>query len=441
MDIEREYRRTIRQDGRGASKATTRQLLIDLLDHCKRSVPYYADLMKNQGNSFREDPEGYLTAFPILTKVDIRKNFERLKSTDLNRRKWRTNTTGGSTGEPGIFIQDYEFLARVGAIQWLSNLWAGRKLGEPAIRVWGSERDVLEGTMGLKSNLIYYLTNDTWFNGFFMTPPRMRALLERINTTPPQLMIGYSRCLYELARFAEEEGIAVAPQKAILSAADMLYPAMREKIEAVFQCIVFNRYGSREVGDVACECGEHNGLHVFPLGNYVEIVDDEGHPLPLGTEGNIVLTSLTNYAMPLVRYFIGDRGILSPVDHCRCGRTGQILQQIIGRTTDVFQTNAGTLVEGGYFAFLLHYRAWLRRFQVVQKTHSSIVFRVERTAMRETKDELDEIIEKTKVVMGRDCIVTFEFVEELKPGPSGKYQYIVSEIRPLVPAENKKIVP
>ena len=121
-----------------------------------------------------------------------------------------------------------------------------------------------------------------------------------------------------------EKSLPIRPQVAIMTSAGTLHPLMREKIETAFQCKVFNRYGSREVGDIASECEAHAGLHVFPSGNYIEIVDDQGHPVPNGEEGNILVTNLYNYAMPLIRYYIGDRGVLSRSDRCACGRQGQI---------------------------------------------------------------------------------------------------------------------
>src|SRR5262249_25791653 len=107
----------------------------------------------------------------------------------------------------------------------------------------------------------------------------MRTFIHILNVQRPKLIIAYVDSIFELARFAERERLAIRPQSAIITSAGTLTVFMRETIESVFQCKVFDRYGSREVGDIAGECAAHNGLHVFPWGCYVEVVDEEGTPL------------------------------------------------------------------------------------------------------------------------------------------------------------------
>lgn len=422
------YEWIYKEDQERISSDRTRQLLIRMLDHCQRSVPYYAEIISRTGANYKSDPETYLAHFPILTKKIIRQNSSRLVSDDLSRRKWTYNSSGGSTGEPLRLIQDREFLDRQMAIQWLSFTWAGRRIGEPAYSLWGSERDILYGTIGLRKKILNKLTNDQWLNAFLMTPEKMREYIGLLNRFPPKLIIAYAQSIYELAQFAEREKIDVTPQNAIMTSAGTLFPFMREKIEATFHCKVFNRYGSREVGDIACECEAHAGLHVFPWGNYIEIVDDQGRPVPNGTEGNILVTNLSNFAMPLVRYFIGDRGTLSQSDHCRCGRQGQILEKISGRNVDVFRKKDGTLVDGEYFTHLLYYKDWVQKFQVIQKDYSHIVFRIKKTDVNYAPEELEEIKEKTRIVMGETCITSFEFIDDIPLSGSGKYRYTISEV-------------
>ena len=234
--------------------------------------------------------------------------------------------------------------------------------------------------------------------------------------------------MYELARFCEREGLEVISQAAIITAASTLYPFMREKIEQVFQCRVFNRYGSREVGDIACERPGCEGLWVAPWGNYVEIVDSEGNRVPDGAEGEILVTSLINFAMPLVRYSIGDRGVLSPMGTSDQCMYGQVLKAVLGRSNDMFRDKDGTLVDPGYFMSLCT-KDWVRKFQVVQKSASHILFRIVRSDLHYRQTELDEISTQTRLVMGDDCKVTFEFVDEIPPSASGKYRYAFSEVQ------------
>jgi phenylacetate-CoA ligase len=203
---------------------------------------------------------------------------------------------------------------------------------------------------------------------------------------------------------------------------------MRETIEEVFLCKIFDRYGSREVNDIAGECTAHRGLHVFPWGCYVEIVDGEGKRLPAGTEGNIVVTCLSNYAMPLIRYQIGDLGILSAESNCTCGRRWQTLERILGRNDDIFKMADGTQIEGGYFGFLLYSRPWVLKCQVIQKSNSWILFKIKKSEHDYSPEELADITRKVKTLMGEDCRADFEFVDDIPSSPSGKFRYILSEV-------------
>jgi phenylacetate-CoA ligase len=372
------YKRFLREDRDGIPPDTSKRLLIQLLAHCKQSVPYYAEVMRDIGDSFYEDPEEYLKRFPILTKETIRRRFGELRSTDLARRKWYRNTSGGSTGEPAVFIQDWEYAARSGAVTLLFSKLAGREIGESEVRLWGSLRDIVGGTEGWRTRLVNKLTDTTFLSVLQMTPSKMRELVAILNAKRPKLIVAYAEVIYELARFAEREGLEVAPQAAIMTSAGMLYPFMRATIEKVFQCRVFNRYGSREVGNIACERPGREGLWVAPWGNYVEIVDSEGNRVPDGTEGEILVTSLTNFAMPFVRYRIGDRGVLSPVR---------------------------------------------------DKSPSCIVFRIVKSGVDPQQAELDEISARTRTIMGDDCEVAFEFADEIVPSDSGKYRFIISEVQ------------
>lgn len=424
------YKQFLRQDQAGLSNgSTTVTLLEELLNHCREKVPYYRNVMKKIGGSFLPDPEQHLQEFPILTKDIIRQHFEELKAGDLSQRKWFIETSGGSTGEPIKLIQDQEFNSRSLATALLYSKWAGAELGQPEIRLWGSSREVAQGTLGLKATFFNFLTNTCYLNAFQMTPEKMFSYIKIFNQKRPKVIIAYAQAVYELARFAEQEQIPVIPQKAIITSAGTLYPFMRDKIENVFQCKVFNRYGSREVGAIACQCQAGNGLHVAPWGNYIEIVDDHGTVVPRGTAGNILVTSLGNYAMPLIRYQIGDRGILSPESTCACGRKGQLLQQILGRTYDAFRKKDGTIIDGAYFSQLVYSRGWVRKYQITQQTYSDIIFKIVPACRDFDSTELEDISYRTKRIMGENCNVKFELVDEIPPSPSGKFRYTVSEVQ------------
>jgi phenylacetate-coenzyme A ligase PaaK-like adenylate-forming protein len=418
----------LREYKRGGDGGTAVGALRQLLRHCRDSVPYYAELLKKTDVCGIEK----LHRLPILRKADIRANFNKLQSNDLPHRKSYINTSGGSTGEPVRLVQDAEYKDRSAALGLFYNSLLGCEVGQPIVRLWGSERDFENGTRSRKARLFNWLTNTTWMNAFHMSPERMREFIQTLNRLRPRLVVAYAQAAYELARFAESEQISVKPQRAMLTSAGTLYPFMRQKIAEVFGCEVYNLYGSREVSDIACELPGLKGLWIAPWANYIEIVNDAGEPVPPGTEGNIVVTCLTNYAMPLLRYWIGDRGALLPDGAggtAPSQHTGaQVLKHVLGRNVDVFRTRDQTLIDGEYFTHLLYFRPWIWKFQVVQKAHEHVTFKVVRVNGEPAKSELDEIARKTRLVMGSNCRIDFEFVKDLPPHPSGKYRYTISEI-------------
>ncbi len=422
------YRRFWREVEEGIPPDTTKKLLVGLLEYCRLSGPYYAEVMRRVGDSFRDDPVEYLRDFPILTKDIIRSRFDDLKSRDLNKRKWGFNTSGGSTGVPVRFIQDREHSTKDGAIKLVYSRLAGKDIGEREVDLWGSVRDILGSKKSWKGVVANKISNTTMLSVFRMTPDDMRRHIDVINTKRPRLILAYAEGLYELAKFADRENLEVRPQHAIMTTVATLFPHMRRQIEKVFQCPVYDRYGSRETGDIACERPGFEGHWVAPWSNYVEIVDPEGRRLPPETAGEIVVTSLINYAMPLVRYRIGDRGILAPTNGGAENQQGQCLSEVLGRTCEIFINKKGDIVEATHFMPLLFFRDWILKYQVIQKGPEHIVFRIVKGASDPKPGELDEIAAKTGWIMGDDCRTTFEFTDEILPSPSGKYRYIISEV-------------
>ena len=421
------YEEFRRKDDLREGQAEAAALLGRLLTHCCHAVPYYAEAIRSGGKDWKGDPYAILRRLPVLTKEILRTHTTQLTSRDLDQRAWYYNTSGGSTGEPIRFIQDAYFRDRSAAITFLYSSWTGCEPTDPEIRLWGSERDILNGTQGWRNAAVNRLKRLRTFNAFRMTTGGMRQYIEVLNRTRPKLIVAYAQAIYELAQFARQNNLLTVPQRAILTSAGTLHDFMRETIESVFGCRVFNRYGSREVGDIACQCTRHGGLHVAPWGNYIEIVDNNDRPVSDGDVGDILVTSLNNYAMPLIRYRIGDRGRLSSRP-CPCGRSGQILDRIAGRNVDAFRTADGTLIDGEYFTHLLYFRSWVTKFQVVQRNYSEIEFKVVGTRERCSQAEIDEIAEKARLLLGPQCAVSVRFVTDIEPSPSGKYRYTISEV-------------
>ena len=338
-----------------------------LLQHASQHVPYYRKVLQECGVLKKGNIDlDKFSEIPFLTKSIIREHFEELKSDDLDRRGWFQNTSGGSTGEPVIFIQDKEYTNKSFAKALLAKKMAGKDLCEPEIDLWGSTRDLFRQAEGLRAKLDNFMLNKRLLNSFKMSQEDMREYIRQINTVRPKLVLAYAQSAYELGRFSLEQSLPIERVGAVMTTAGTLYPFMREIISKAFHAPVFNHYGSREVGGIATECEAHLGLHVHMETQLVEIIDDQGRPCKPGEEGEIVVTNLINYAMPLIRYRIGDRGIWAK-EECTCGRGAPLLKTITGRITDMFLTKSGDKIDGRYFNTLIFFRSWIEKYQFIQE--------------------------------------------------------------------------
>jgi phenylacetate-CoA ligase len=417
------YREFLRQD-RERSYPAPGELLSQTLTHAVTTVPHYRGVVAPR--EIEADPFAALSRFPLLRRDVLRAEWPQLLCEHGDRDSWIENTSGGSTGEPVKLLQDPDHLAWTVAAREVYSTWAGGGLGEPELYIWGSEKD-LEGNASLRNGVGNRLLRRTLLNAFLLTDETIETILGQLREGPPNLVIAYAQAGYEVARYAARKGIEVPPQRGMIATAGTLYDFMRNQLEETFGCRVLNRYGSRETGDMAGECEHRTGLHVLPWNCHVEVLGDDGAPVGPGEEGEIAVTGFTNRAMPLVRYLIGDRARLPEREvQCPCGRQTQMLAEVTGRSVDTFLGPDGQMVDGEYFTHLMYFRPWLRQFQVLQRSPSEVVYRVACETEMPTTDR-EEIVAKTRSVLGEGCAVEFEQVETIAPSASGKLRYTIRD--------------
>jgi phenylacetate-CoA ligase len=408
--------------------------LLALLAHAGTHVPYYRQMFRNLGLD-SGGPGRVLESFqqlPLLDKVTVRNSFAALQSDDIHRRDCFENWSGGTTGEPLAFMQQHGEVRLTGGtvLRWFYG-WHGIRPGDREVRFWGSDRDLFRTRTPLKSSLFEAARGLRLLNTFRLDTYRIPELIARMNEYRPALVRGYSSSLFEVAQYALANGLLIVPPRVVISSAGTLFPAMRARIEAAFGCRVYNHYGTREMHNVAMECRARTGLHVSAFTHLVEVVDEQGNPCPRGTEGELVITSLLNYAMPLIRYRIGDRGTLSATN-CPCGRGLPVLSHISGRTVEAFRTRSGRVVLGEFFIYLFEVimkGAKFAKVQVVQKDYDLVEVRTLLLPGQELSEEARrEIRSRIRVAMGEDCRVEFSVLDDIPASASGKYSYTLCQI-------------
>lgn len=386
-----------------------------LLRHIKDHVPYYSEICGENHAAPR------LSDFPILSKQILEKNFEALRSTDPTERNCFLNSSGGSTGRPQTFVQDKIFQQWSIAAQtyYFRRFLDADYAGTSKVILWGSEKDFYKRSLGLKPKFTNWLTRSTFLNSFKVSEEQLLNYLRIINRKKPEFIKGYAGSLYQLAKAAREGGIRIHSPRFIYSAAETLRPFMRATIEDVFGCKVFDFYGSREVGAIAGECREGK-LHIFDFNNHLEIVDNDGSPVAPGGEGRVLVTTLHNHSMPLLRYAIGDTAVVG--NPCSCGSVLPTLERVTGRLTDHFLNPDGDMVHGEYFTHLFYFRDWIEEFQVLQKDLDLIQIYFVPKDDPDSAD-VEDINEKIRLVMGNSCILEWIRVEEVPRTPQGKLLY------------------
>jgi phenylacetate-CoA ligase len=401
-----------------------------LLVHAYHNVPYYSRILRDVGIIQQNDKVdlSMFNTIPILTKAIIREQGVNLISQERAARKWYYNSSGGSTGEPTRFMQDnvYDKWGNAASYYWYKDVLG---IDEPNVKkvvLWGSERDLFQGGLGWRAGIANWLSNTVFLNSFKMNAGDMERYLSIINSYKPDLIRGYASSLYELCRYAQRRGIGVHTPRLIVSAAETLDERMRREIENVVRTRVYDFYGSREANNLAGEC-RAGVMHVLAFHNHIEILSDDSKPVQQGLEGTVIVTNLHNYSMPFIRYEIGDMAVLGP-GQCKCGNQLPTLGKVTGRITDVFVLENGTAIPAQYFIHLIGVvcnKGSIRKFQVVQEDYRRVrILAIPETVIGES--EKKDIADKIRLVMGEDCEVVWELVEEISKTSSGKYVYTKS---------------
>jgi phenylacetate-CoA ligase len=381
--------------------AFSEHALSTLLQHATTHNRYYRQFATNE--TLR------LADFPVLTKEIIQREFEALRSPSTARTF--LNSSGGSTGAPQTFLQDEHFASWTATT---TRFYFKRFLGidEDYVKkvvLWGSERDTFK-QRDWKARTRNWLTNTLFLNSFLIPEESWKLYVRRINSFKPYFIRGYASSLYELASAVERYDLQIHQPSFVCSSAEMLHGFMRQKIEDVFGCKAFDFYGSREVGPVAAEC-RGGSRHIFSFNNWVEVT----------SAGEILITNLHNYSMPLIRYAIGDTGEFGR-HPCVCGSTLPYFTRLTGRVSDHFINGDGGLIHGEYFTHLFYHRTWVQTFQVNQVSLTEIQILVVRRG-EAPSTEMEDIEAKIRLVMSQACKVTWRFVDEIEKTPQGKHLF------------------
>ncbi len=391
-----------------------------LLKHCYSNVPIYKYLLDQSGlnpESIRSTHD--LKLLPVIDKKYILKHYDEFTTSNkLLNRGIRFKKTSGTTGQVLKFTNDQ----KTRSIVWGSFMrfkdWMGYDYKSPYISFSG--RDILK--KGKISNLRIKLSdiigNKKTFNSYDIGDKEIRDLIKILDKEPRAILRGYVLNIVDIATILKRLGLEYSVQ-AISTTAEPLLDFHRRTIQDSFNCGIYDQYGCGEIGGVAYECNQHNGLHITE--EHVILENDENNEL--------ILTDLDNYSFPFIRYKNGDKAIISN-SPCKCGRKSKLISKIQGRTSDNVIGMNGNPIHWGYFHHLLietkiATNRNMIKFQLVQKSTSKLRLNIVSEPLTKTdKMKLSDII--TNKLGPVD--LTIENVIDIPKDSNGKFRAIISDV-------------
>ncbi len=389
-----------------------------LLKQSYENVPYYKKNLNVQQIKTLED----FRKIPFLTKEIIKAEKESLLNKNLPSSRVRENSTSGSSGNKTIFYSDIDAEIIKTGLVWRGLNWLGIDFGDKELRIWGSMRDVKKSRT-LINKIKFYFGNYKVLSSYKLNDNIVKDFIKYINTYKPDQIHAYPSSLYEISNFILKNESRVYKPKAILTSGEQLYEWQREVIRKAFNTDVFSFYGCREVGFIAQECKNHEGLHITAENIIAEVVNEKGENI-YDEEGEIVVTDLSNYVFPFIRYKILDRGIITR-EKCTCGRTLPLLKAVHGRSFDLIKLKNGGSIGATFFTHLFREKDGIDDFRIYQNDINKLLVEYVTTDLN-----LDLSFFKEKILehCENQLDVEFKKVDRFNIPDSGKKQFIFSKL-------------
>lgn len=388
-----------------------------ILKFSRERVPFYKNIPPNSGNPFTD-----IKQFPIMSKTKINEQLDKLLT--VPKEKLVAESSSGSSGIQGTVYMDKAAQASQRAMQMLWFEWSGYQMGDSILQTGITPK------RGFIKGIKDYLLKTSYISAFNLDSASIEIVLREVEKNPRQYLFGYASSLFVLARTALELGISNIKFNYAVSWGDKLFPHYRKTILEAFGCETLDTYGCTEGAMIAAECSK-NQFHLSVNQCFVEVVDDEGQSVKDGEIGKVLVTRFDNFAMPLIRYYLGDLAVMEPQDQhspCACGRQLPILSRVIGRDTDIVLTKSGKQMIVHFFTGIFEHIAQIRQFKVVQKNLDEMeIHYIPDNNFRQ--EMLFAIEKKIHAYLQEKFPIHWVKVRQIEPTKSGKPQIIQSFLK------------
>jgi phenylacetate-CoA ligase len=395
-----------------------------LFQHAVRHVPYYRNLVQT-GKIKIDDIRGIsdLGQLPIIKKEQIRVNPDIFLADSVRRNDLITINTSGTTGKTlKIYVDKdsrklgYSFFSRL-------KIWAGIDSKRPNVTFAG--RTIIPPGVNhppfWRSNII---TNNYLFSSYHLSPENLIYYVGQLKKIQPHFIDSYPSSIYMIARYMRENNISGVFPKAIITSSETLLDYQRKIIEETFNCPVFDQYGAAEQVVFISQC-EKGTYHVHPEFGIVEFLREDGSRAAVGEVARLICTGFTNAAMPLIRYDIGDSGVLSD-KKCSCGRNFPVVEQIVGRTDDLIITRDGRRV--GRLDPVFKGLQSIKEAQIVQEDYDKITLYIVPGNHFQSR-EVETVLWELEKRLGNQTKIRVEMVKEIEKTERGKFRSVVSRLK------------
>jgi phenylacetate-CoA ligase len=349
-----------------------RNLLLPLLEHARLHAPFYKDRLAPIFDGETPDLSRW-NDIPVLTRGEAQSAAEALTSTYLPPHcgEVTNEETSGSTGIPFRHLRnDLMNVANIALTDRMFRWW--QLDGNKTMASFTSRRKhrapppdgaTLQGWR-TGFDAAHYLI-DMWAD----TDIQIDWLLAR----KPAYLTAYSSTLLALAERSRQRGVDLKFEN-IVSNATAISDDIRDVCETVLGARPHDHYGAQEMGSIAAECPVCGHYHINAETVLVEILRDDGASCAPGESGRVVVTSLYNYAMPFIRYEIGDYAVRGP-ETVNCQIQLPTLSRVLGRYRNTFTLPDGRIVYP--YVEIARFRDYIpfTQVQVVQTDYDAIEVR------------------------------------------------------------------
>ena len=401
-------------------------LLKKVVKHSYENVPYY----NRKFNELKIKPDDIkdlsdLEKLPLISKDDIRGNTQEMLSVKYRVDDLIRYSTSGSTGKPLPVYVDLKEDDYRKAKHLRSNILVGQRPRDKYVCIttpshFGEVPPILR-KLGIFSRDFISVFDDA---------ETQISTIKKIN---PDILSGYSSSLYLLAKEVKARDVSVRP-RFVLGGAELSDEPSRRYVEEVFQAPFIDQYAIVEVEKIAWQCKERREYHIDADSVVVQFLDGDGEEVAPGERGEVVCTSLFNYAMPWIRYRVGDVGVPSD-DECGCGIVFPTMKLIEGRKDSMLTLPGGRILSPRNFAITVNHFKHIYeidQWRVIQKRVDLFEILIK---LKEGTGERATIAEKLlshmhKTLNMSEDMITFDIhiVDDLPKDATGKLRSIVSEI-------------